>query len=692
MYQPKAIKRYEEGRGHQQKGQLAAAERAYRKAIKIEAGFVEAYNNLGNVLLDRGRIGEASKAYDKALRLLPENPMLHNNLGNALLMLGKYEQACERLGRAIELDAGYADAHNNLGNALRNLGRLEDAADCYRRAIVHGDGRRAEVHSNLASVLAELGRDDEASAGFETAIEVDPQCREAHCGLGDIHRRAGRVEQAVAAYRQALRIDPDYPDASIGLGCALADNGDYAAATEALRRALRANPRDVAARNGLALVAYLQGDLAVAADRYRESLELDAGDETAIIGLGQVQSDLDDLETAAATLERAIAANPAADQAFRCLGKAYADHGEQDKAIATYRRAIESLPERAEYWRLLALNKRFARRDEDVARMQALYERGGMSDSQTMHLAFALAKVHEDLGDYESAITFMRRANRLRRASSGYMAEQTLALFDSIREVFSAEFFAARDSAGHPDPTPIFVVGMPRSGTSLVEQILASHAEVFGAGESRVLENLVGSKDSGRPREAGRFPHSVAELSAEELTALGAEYVARLRRPAPEVPRVTDKMPHNFLRIGLIRVILPRAKIVHCRRDPIDSCLSMFKNYFANGHYYSNDLADLGDYYRRYLELMAYWRTTLPGFVYDLDYEALIADQETETRKLLAFCGLRWDPACLRFHETSRAVKTASKAQVRRPIYADSVDLAKRYGEHLEPLRAALYD
>ena len=586
MYDKKAVKYFEEGRVLERERKLSAAERAYNKAIKISPDFVEAHNNLGNVLLDRDRPKQAFNIFNKALKLRPGHPMLLTNLGNALQLQGEFEKAIGWFKKAITQDSSFAGAHNNIANAYRDLGRYQEAVAAYKQAIQTSPGI-ADTYYNLGSVLNELEEFDDAVSNFQKTIEIDPRHDKAYNGLGNAQAYSGKIDEAIASYRKAIEIDPRHKNA------------------------------------------------------------------------------------------------------FKGLGNVLSDMGEIDQANASYRKAIELNPEPADIYRSLSTNKKFTDYDEDIHSMQSLYAKENLSDEQKMYLAFALGKAYEDLGEYEKSMNFIIEATRLKRTLFNYSIPDTADIFREIKETFSLEFYSDRKGMGIPDPTPIFILGMPRSGTSLVEQILASHPHVFGAGELTDLPILV--RKSCATGSSWKFPERIVELDLAAMEDLGKEYVARIRLHSDDAEYITDKMPHNFIHIGLIKAILPNAKIIHCTRDPMDNCLSLFKNYFSSAHYYSYDLTELGQYYNLYLDLMQHWRENLSGFIYDQSYEALVADQESQIRQLLDYCHLPWDDACLEFHKTRRKVRTASNAQVRRPIYQDSVKLWKRYEKQLEPLRAVIY-
>ena len=587
--QQAAIKHYQQAIILHQKGKLSSAEKAYKKAIKINRNFVEAHSNLGNIYLERGQLKEASNAFLTALKLLPDHPMLLNNVGNILQLQGENEKALAILKKAISHDPDNAQAYNNSGNALRALDRKEEALAAYKR-VVEINPEYALGYYNLGLILVDLEELDDAIYCFNQALRINPADKNACLGLGIARSAQGNLDQAVSAFQQAIAIDPLY------------------------------------------------------------------------------------------------------EKAYKELGKAFADHGEIEMALTANRKALQVNPGYAKAYLSLSKNRKFTQYDDDIKAMESLFSKKGVSDEDSVYLAFALGKAYEDLGNYDKSMEYVIKATRLKRDSYDYSISESEEEFDSIREVFSSDFFSSHHDSGDPDRTPIFIVGMPRSGTSLVEQILASHPDVYGAGELKDLGKVIGSITTSRQEKQSRIiPAELLELDTRAFADLGKQYITRIRKYSANAKFITDKMPHNFLYIGFIRAILPNARVIHCTRDPMDTCLSIFKTRLKNTHGYADNLSELGQYYRMYLEFMEYWRATLPGFVYDQSYEDLVSSQREQVEKLLQHCGLHWDDACLDFHKTRRKVKTASNAQVRRPIYTDSVQLWKRYEKQLEPLRAAIY-
>ena len=348
-----------------------------------------------------------------------------------------------------------------------------------------------------------------------------------------------------------------------------------------------------------------------------------------------------------------------------------------------------SNPRYATPYRVLTRIKTFSDGDDDLAAMTELFDAGVLSADDRGELAFGLGKAYEDLKQYDQAFEYYAEANRLKRQALSFDPERESRMIDDLIAAYQPAVFEKNAGSGRRDETPIIIVGMPRSGTTLVEQILSSHPDVFGAGELNTLNEIAYALTVD---DTNRYPANVNFMAPQSFENIADHYLRTVRTRAPESPRITDKMPDNYRHIGLIRLILPNARIVHCRRNPMDTCLSIFKNHFATaGHHYAYDLEELGFYYTLYQRLMAHWRTVLPeGAMYEVDYEEVTSDQENQTRRLLDHCGLEWTDACLAFHENDRPVNTASAGQVRRPMYRTSVELWRRYATQLEPLRRAI--
>lgn len=606
-------------------------------------------------LLRSGQWKQALDLCDRILERQSRRAEVHCNRGVALSALGRGDDAEKAYRQAIAHNARSADAYNNLGILLCDLGRHHEAEPLLRAAI-RLRAESPECHINLGVALKSLDRLDEAEAAQRRALALDPDRAEAHANLGEVLRALGRLEQAELALRHAIALRPDYADAHYKLGVVLRDRRRIAESEIACRQAIAFEPRHAGAHSAL----------------------------------GNALDELDRLEEAEAAYRQAIALAPNFAEAYNNLGALLKHLGRFDEARALAEQAIRLMPQNGLHRFNLSELKRFSADDPELAGMEALArDIAALPLKQQIELNYALAKAYEDLGRHHDAFARLSTGAALKRNEAAYDEAAMLRAFDDISRVFSAELFARLGGSGDPSPKPVFVIGMPRSGTTLVEQILASHDEVYGAGEI----NHIGDAATNVVVPAGtlRFPDYVPQLAPEIFAEFGARYAAAVAALAPQARFIVNKMPANFFFVGLIHLALPNARIIHVMRDPLDTCLSCFSKLFAAGHEHTYDLGELGRYYRAYRGLMAHWHAVLPqGRIYDIRYEDIVADLEAETARLLAHLGLEFDARCLSFHETRRPVRTASATQVRRPLYGDSIGRALPFLPHLEPLMAAL--
>ena len=498
------------------------------------------------------------------------------------------------------------------------------------------------------------------------------------------HHEAGRLSEAEAIYREVLKAEPIHPVAKNLLGIIAYQNENPEEARTLITQALAVAPDYPEAHNNLGNVLKGLGALEDAVASYQQALAIKPSFAEAHNNLGKALRKLGRPEDAVASYHQAIAIKPDFADAHYNLGLALQDVGHLEDAAAGYRKALAVKPDFAEAHRLLAVVRKFSEYDDDIKAMEDTYAMPGLGDEQRMHLAFGLGKSFEDLQQYEKAFGFFLTGNAIKRGTCDFSIENAEKSFGNLKKLFIEKIFTKHLGAGSSDETPIFVLGMMRSGTTLVEQILASHPKVHGAGELDYLRDNVASNFS--KIDDAKFVDSVNQASASRFSSAGGEYIDLIRGHSDKARFITDKMP-NFEFIGMIKLMLPNAKVIHCCRDPRDTCLSIFKNYFTvDAHHYAYDLSDLGRYYNLYRDLMNHWHSVLPDFIYDIQYEDVVADQERQSRALLEYCGLEWDDACLEFHGTDRPVMTASAAQVRRPIFKDSVQSWKRYENQLAPL------
>lgn len=510
------------------------------------------------------------------------------------------------------------------------------------------------------------------------------------------HHQAGELIEAEQLYRRILAINPQYTasplllaDTHTNLGAALAAQGRIDEAIQHYRQALELNPRDVGAHSNFGSALAARGQTAEAIAHYQQALASNPNHGPTHNNLGNVLSDLDRTDEAMAHYKKALAINPNYAEALNNLGNTFRTRGHFDQALEHYNRAIAIRPDYAEAHLHRSEIKRFQHGDPEFTALETLASSDALPEHKKIFIHFALAKALDDLGDYTRAFEQLRIGNDLKRARIDYNEPAVLETFPRIAEVFSREFLAQHQDTGDPSSLPIFVLGMPRSGSTLVEQILAGHPQIQAEGELLHLENIVGSLSAGAPPVP--FPECAPHLDSEALRQLGQEYLSRLPQASEGKLRIVDKLSGNFLCIGLIRLILPNARIIHTVRDPVDTCLSCYSRLFTSGLHYTYDLAELGRYYRAYAALMNHWRSVLPsGVMLDVAYEDVVNDLETQARRVIDFCGLPWDDRCLDFHRTQRPVKTASAVQVRQPLFRGSVQRWRRYEAGLAPLLAEL--
>jgi tetratricopeptide (TPR) repeat protein len=406
---------------------------------------------------------------------------------------------------------------------------------------------------------------------------------------------------------------------------------------------------------------------------------------------GNIFRELDRLDEACESFWHAIAIKPDFAGAYNNIGLSLRELGRIDEAQDAFRKALDIEPRNVSALFNLSHSKKFEAGEPDLDFMRELSaEQDLLSTDERVELNFALGKAYADLKDHRRSFEHLLAANQTKRAIFPYDEQGSISAFNLLERIFSHELIKSKSGYGDPSRQPIFIVGMPRSGTTLVEQILASHSKVYGAGESEALRRTAHVMYRADGTKI-HYPNYMPGLDLADLAKLGAHYLTAINEGRPSSERITDKMPANFLFVGLIHLILPNAKIIHTMRDPIDNCISCFSILFTNGQEFTYDLGELGRYYRRYERLMAHWHSVLPqNKILDVQYEDVVADLETEARRILAFCELPWDDRCLSFHETERPVRTASMTQVRQPIYSRAVGRWRVYEEFLGPLLEAL--
>ncbi|WP_321899592.1 tetratricopeptide repeat-containing sulfotransferase family protein [Paraburkholderia heleia] len=606
--------------------------------------------NLAEMCRQKGLLAQAEAAARQAVALDPALVAGWNNLGIVLQEAGHYDESHACLERVVALRPHWADAYNNLGNTCRRQQRFDLAETHYRRALAL-DPDSALAHSNLAFLLSTQGRLDEAAVEARTAIDLDPRMIDAYLNLADVEASRHRYDAVWQALDMLRAFAPHHPAERVARAKALRQREQLDAALTCAREALALAPHNAEAHHVLAQILQTLGRTDDALDAFAQAARLPGTlRESALLGRAALLTEAGSRDAALNAWQDVLTAFPGSARAIvgRADTRTFTDADDSDiAALEDYVAAGERHP----------LDVRVAAR-------------------------FALGKAYLDLGDGARAFAHLDEGNRLKRASFVYDSAAAGAWMGRIAQAFDAVRMAgSRDDAA--SSLPVFVIGMPHSGTTLIEQILASHPQVKGAGELPALRLAVDAR--GLPVEA------LAALPDDALAALGRDYLGRVEPLADGAARVVDKMPANFLYAGLIARCLPNARIIHARRDPVDTCLSCYSKLFVGEQRFTYDQTELGEFYHYYEQLLAHWRKVLPAdrFI-EVDYEALVDDVKHESRRMVAFLGLPWDDACLAFHENPRVVRSASVSQVRQPIYATSRGRWRRYAAHLQPLLAAL--
>ncbi len=605
-------------------------------------------------LAQTGKLEEARK---RCVQLCEKHP----NDAEAWFLLGAihganndYVEAESCCRRALALAPDHAPLHFNLAVALAQQNKTREAAREFQQAIRLAPAYR-DAHRELGNALSNLSDYAEAVASYEKAIELGEHGAVAFSGLAHAYRQTGRLDEAANMFQKALALEPDHEQTLHGYGRLLIHTYKFDRAIELLEAATRRRPRAIPLLLLLSIAYQEQGEADRARHIYERILKMDPQCVDAQVGLAGMLALQGEYDTARGMLEPVLREHP--------------DNATAKTTFATFALQFKAAEQ------ALELSEKEIAREDTPDKIKARFH-------------FAIAKIREKEGDLDTAFHHYKLGNELRGAHFDHASFEHM--FNLIMQSFSAEKIAALPRSSNESGNFIFIVGMPRSGTSLAEHILASHPAVHGAGELRDINYMVDSLHlkMGSPVP---YPQCLDQIDTRLLNKLAQQYADQMKARAPSgFTHFTDKLPINFIHIGFIRLLFPNAPIVHCTRDPRDTCLSCYFQMFSGELPFAYSLSDLGKFYRLYEKMMAHWNGVMERPIHVLNYEAMVENQESETRKLVAYCGLDWDDDCLNFHNTRRTVATASYDQVRRPMYKGSVGRWKAYEKHLGPLLEAL--
>jgi tetratricopeptide (TPR) repeat protein len=602
-------------------------------------------------------------------------------LTNSAPTAGDLRAAEQRLRAALAQAPRSAHLHDELGIVLARQQRYVEALPLFERAL-QLDPKLPHTRRRLGDALIACGRGKEADRHYAHYIEQQPDRMAIVAGVE--HLREGRRSDAIAVFEDVLRRDPDQIDAMRMLARAMMDDPARADDIEALlRRVTELAPDFVAAWNELGEIYVKRRKWLKGADAFRAAARLEPGNAPAWAGLGDALAQAGCPGPASEAYEKTLALNPTNANAHVAHAHVLKDLGQHARSVAAYRAAIKLRPDLGEAFWSLANLKTFRFTDAEIAGMQQQVERKELPAPTAVHFCFALGKANEDRGDYDSAWQWYQRGNQQQRPQLSHDPLVMENRHSTIIDTFSAEFIRAHEGQGYDSAGPIFIVGLHRSGSTLIEQILASHSQVEGTAELPNLGQIAASVGRYRSDRVG-FPQAARDLRPKDWRDYGRQYIEDTSRHRTlGKPRFTDKMPENFPLLGFAHLILPNSCIINARRHPLDSLLGNYKQLYGGGMDYSYDLEDLAHYYLEYDRLMRHWEQVLPGKILTVHYEDTVLDLEGQVRRILEHCRLPFEEACVRYHENTRTVRTASSEQVRRPIYTEALGTWRRYEKHL---------
>ena len=633
-------------------GNFSLAEQQLAELLKEEPNDPNFLRLSGVSSIEQGNPQAALIPLDRAIKIAPDFAKAYEDIATAYFLMGDLEQSEKYLKKSLELDPKVFTAWKALGDILFDQGKKEEANKAYKEAL-KTDNRYEEMTKAMA--LISKGQSVEAESIYRGILAKDPKNVDALRLLALLASRNGAIDQAISMLLKCTELAPDYAMAWDNLGKMYRQKEDYFKSIKCLQKATELRPE------------WPQG----------------------WAGLGTVYTRASLHEEGIQAYLKSISLKDNQPRVHLSLGHVYKTIGLQEESIKSYKKTIELDPQNGEaYWSLANL-KTYRFTNEEVSEMLQQLKNKDLPDREKVHFQFSLGKSYEDEKKFKRSFDFYLRGNNLNRGRNTYDPKAIEAMVEREIKFFNNEFFKKRETWGVTNNDPIFIVGLPRSGSTLIEQILASHSDVEGTMELPNMLNIA-RKLGNTSREGSNYPEILDSISKSESVELGEQYIKETQRLRSKSPYFIDKMPNNFSHVGLINLILPNSKIIDARRNPMDTCFSCFKQLFARGQAFTYDLQEIGRYYVSYIRLMDHWQKVVPDKVYLVEYEKMISNQEEETKKLLKFCDLSFQENCLKFYENKRAVKTASSEQVRQPIYKRGINYWKNFEDSLVDLKVSL--
>ena len=657
----------------QDQGKLEEAIFTYNKALSLKSDYAEAYCNMGIALKEQKKLEEAINAFNKAVSLKPDYAEAHHNIGITLQKQGKPEQAIASYQKALALEPGLADACNNMGTTFQEQGKLEEAIDAYKKALAIKPDY-AEALNNKGIALQEQGKLKDAIEAYKKVLSIKPDYAKAYYNMGIALQKHGKLKDATEAYTNALAIKPDYAEAYYNIGISLKEQGKLKDAIEAYKKVLSIKPNHAEAHYNMGNTLKEQGKLDEAIDAYKKVLAIKPDYAAAYNNMGNALRDQGKLGETIASYQKALAAKPEFADAYNNMGNTLQQQGKLDEAIDAYKKALAIKLDFAQAHRHLSSLVKYKPNNTQVTLVGKILKRTDLKKDDRCQLHYTFAKMKQDLGDLSAAFENYVEGGKLRQKLISYDFNQDKQTFEQIKTTTPKLKETSFNKPVECTPlTPIFILGMPRSGTTLVEQIISCHSQIHGAGELLFLSHI-----------GEKLCLGLEGINSDTLLNVRNYYLKELGKVSENKPFVTDKMPQNFLYISLIFKVLPEAKVIHVKRDPAATCWSNFKHYFsAGGLGYSYDLDNTVRYYKLYQDLMKFWGKHYSRQIYHLDYDRLTIEPESETRKLIEYLELDWEAACMSPQNNKRSVRTASQRQVREKVFRGSSQAWREFEPYL---------
>ena len=667
---------------------LNEAQTILKSILEAKPNHAYALHLSGIIAYQTGNTVLGIELVQQAIESNPNVALFHSNLGEMYRQLKNIPLSIVYGQRAAALDPTSATVLSNLGIAYYDKKLYAQAEDCHLRALAVDPNFSCSLN-NMGSIYKAYGKIQQAIVFYQSAIAASPYFTEPLNNLGTLFLEQQEFTQAVDCFNRARVLAPMSADTCCNLGLALLGLNQHHDALFYFKQALQHEPDCAEGYYGIARVHFIEHNFGAAEHSVRKAISLKPQRVECYQLLAEIDYEQGNHEHALQHLDHALSIAPGHASLYMSKGSILMEMGDVCHAKEQFSRIAEdsSIDIRLlAHYSLVQLHKIQADHPSLQALLSMTHESHNITPAKQAYLYFALGKCYDDMGEWSKSFKYVTQGCQLKRKYITYQSTDQIEFTQNLTHFFTPESIDYLKAFSNPSALPVFIVGMPRSGSTLVEHILASHPEIYGAGELTYLNDLIQ-----QPVEDNKaklyYPQNILKLSEDNLRAIAVNYVAYLQNKSPNAIRITDKMPNNFIAIGLIHALLPNAKIIHIKRNAIDTCLSCYTKLFSSGHFYSYDLTELGQYYLCYERIMAHWRSILPaGAFLDINYEDIVQHMETEAKRLIAYCGLPWDPACLDFYQSQRQVRTASFMQVRTPIYASSVNKWRHFEHELAPL------